>query len=215
MIWLVRVCVLPGMPAFWAPAGPQPRGLTVGRARAPEAPERAAQKEQPETQMQQNTVNSSVLWLGSRARQKAAAQRASQPQKSKTDRTTAQRSAQQFLAVFTAFCRARTQHRRHARQLGAKMRKNEPRQGSRGFLEGNLDDADQAPLKHHPGPTPDNDVSHIHGLNPAYTRCSARIFHRQAKPQARAGDAEVPDLGNASRPSDECRRRTGAAPIAG
>ena len=57
-------------PTFWAPAGPQPRRLTWGRARAPEAPETAAQKEQPspETQMQQKTVNSSVLWLGSRAR---------------------------------------------------------------------------------------------------------------------------------------------------
>ena len=38
----------------------------------PEAPERAAQKSSPqaspETQMQQHTVNSSVLWLGSRTR---------------------------------------------------------------------------------------------------------------------------------------------------
>ena len=40
MIWLVRLCMLPhqpqmmqGMPAFWAPAGPQPRRLTWGRAR--------------------------------------------------------------------------------------------------------------------------------------------------------------------------------------
>ena len=39
-----------GMPAFWAPAGPQPRRLTWGRARVPEAPERAAQKEQPASQ---------------------------------------------------------------------------------------------------------------------------------------------------------------------
>ena len=52
MIWLVRLCMLPtqpqmmpGMPAFWAPAGPQPRRLTRGRARAPEAPETAARKE--------------------------------------------------------------------------------------------------------------------------------------------------------------------------
>ena len=63
-------------------------------------------------------------------------------------------------------------------------------------MEGSLDDADQAPLKHHPGPTPDpDDVSHI-------------------KPQARPGDAEVPDLGRASRPSGEGRRQQGAAPIA-
>ena len=53
-----------------------------------------------------------------------------------------------------------------------------------------------------------------HGLNPAHTRCFARVSHKQAKPQARAGDAEVPDLGNASRPSDEGRRHPGAAPIA-
>ena len=68
--------------------------------------------------------------------------------------------------------------------------------GLRGFLEGSLDDADHAPLKH------------------PYTRCFARVSHRQAKPQARAGDAEVLDLGNASRPSDEGRWRQGAAPIA-
>ena len=93
--------------------------------------------------------------------------------KSKTDRTTAHRSAQQFLTLFTAFCRARSRHRRHARQ------RCQP-----------------------------------HGLNPAYTQCFARASHRQAKPQARAGDAEVPDLGSASRPSGEGRRHQGAAPVA-
>ena len=78
-------------------------------------------------------------------------------------------------------------------------------------MEGSLDDAAQAPLKHHPGPTVD--PGHM-AQDAAYTRCFARVPHRQAKPQARAGDAEVPDVGNASRPSDEGRRHQGAAPIA-
>ena len=86
--------MMPGMPAFWAPTGPQPRRLTWGRVRAPkpqkEQPKKNSPQASPETQMQQNTVNSSVLWLGSRARapegpktngKKArTAQRASQPQ---------------------------------------------------------------------------------------------------------------------------------------
>ena len=124
------------MPAFWAPAGPQPRRLTWGRGRARARERQRTQKKQPkksslqaspETQMQQNTVNSSVLWLGSRARARApegpktngkkarTAQHASHSN-SKTDRTRTNRSAQQFWTVFTAFCRARAQHRRHARQ---------------------------------------------------------------------------------------------------
>ena len=118
------------MPAFWALARTQTRRLTWGRARARQRPQKQQPKNNspqasPETQKQQNTVNSSVLWLGARARQKARkptrkkqgprSTRASHS-KSKTDRTTAHRSAQQFLTVFTAFCRARTQHRRHARQ---------------------------------------------------------------------------------------------------
>ena len=36
-----------------------------------EQPKKSSPQARPETQMQQNTVNSSVLWLGSRARQKA------------------------------------------------------------------------------------------------------------------------------------------------
>ena len=108
--------------------------LTWGRARARQRPQKQQPKKNspqasPETQKQQNTVNSSVLWLGSRARARAR-QKARKPtrkkqgprsarashSKSKTDRTTAHRSAQQFLTVFTAFCKARAQHRRHARQ---------------------------------------------------------------------------------------------------
>ena len=177
---------MPEMPAFLAPAGPQPRRLTRGRARArqrpqKEQPKKSSPQASPETQMRQNIVNSSVLWLGSRARARQKARkrtgkkqgprstRASHS-KSKTDRTTAHRSAQQFLTVFTALCRARTQHRRHARQrLAPKCAKMSlayippiPSQkqcffGREGFLEGSLDDADQAPLKHHPGPTPDPD----------------------------------------------------------
>ena len=161
-----------GMPAFW----PQPRRPQK------EQPKKSSPQASSETQMQQNTVNSSVLWLGSRARQKARtptgkkqeprSTRASHS-KSKMDRTTAHRSAQQLLTVFTAFCRARTQHRRHARQrLAPKCAKmslayippipSKKQCGLRGFLEGSLDDADQAPLKHHPGPTPDpDDVSHM------------------------------------------------------
>ena len=95
MIWLVRLCMLMmlGMPAFWAPARPQPRRLTwVARARQrpqKQQPKKNSPQASPETQMQQNTVNSSVLWLGSRARarrpenqrEKArTAQHASQPQ---------------------------------------------------------------------------------------------------------------------------------------
>ena len=136
--WLGFACcppqpqMMPGMPAFCAPAGPQPRRLTWGRARARQRPHKQQPKKNspqasPETQTQQHTANSSFLWLGSRARARRKARkptgkkqgphsaRASHS-KSKTDRTTAQRSAQQFFAVFTAFWRARTQHRRHARQ---------------------------------------------------------------------------------------------------
>ena len=194
-----------GDASFLGPSrDPNQKADMGSRARARQRPQKQQPKKyspqaSPETQKQQNTVHSSVL--------SAKAKRTEQ---------------QPFLTVFTAFCRARAQHRRHARQR-AKMglayippipSKKSVLFGFRGFLEGSLDDADQAPLKHHPGPTPDpDDVSHI-GLNPAYTRCFARVSHRQAKPQARAGDAEVPDLGHASRPSDEGRRRQGAAPIA-
>ena len=61
----------------------------LGPSRAP------TQKADMGSRARASTVNSSVLWLGLRAcaRQK--------------DRTTAHRSAQQFLTVFTAFCRAR------------------------------------------------------------------------------------------------------------
>ena len=179
--------MMPGMPAFWALAGTQTRRLTWGRARAPEAAETAAQKEQPASQpgnakaTEHHKLQRFVAGVA-RARQKARkptrkkqgprSTRASHS-KSKTDRTTAHRSAQQVWTVFTAFCRARTQHRRHARQrLAPKCAKMSLAYippipiyktvvfGLRGFLEGNLDDADQAPLKHHPGPTPDlDDVS--------------------------------------------------------
>ena len=95
--WLGYACcppqpqMMPGMPAFWAPAGPQPRRLTsLARAR---------QKARKPTGKKQGLRSA----------------RASHS-KSKTDGTTAQRAAQQFLAVFIGFCRARTQHRRHARQ---------------------------------------------------------------------------------------------------
>ena len=137
MIWLVRLCMLPtltphnaGDAGFLGPIR-APTQKAWGRARARQRtqkkqPKKSGPQARPETQMQQNTVNSSVLWLGSRARapegpkptrkqQGPRSTRASHS-KSKTDRTTAQRSAQQFLAVFTAFCRARAQHRRHARQ---------------------------------------------------------------------------------------------------
>ena len=139
MIWLVRLCMLPpstpdnaGDAGFLGPIRAPTQKADMGtRARArqrtqKEQPKKSSPQARPETQMQQNTVNSSVLWLGrARARQKARkpTQKKQGPRstrashsKSKTDRTTAQRSAQQFLAVFTAFCRARAQHRRHARQ---------------------------------------------------------------------------------------------------
>ena len=142
--------MMPGMQAFWAPARPRPRRFTCGRLRAHQSPQneqpkkprprrftcgrlrahQSPQNEQPkknspqaspEMQTQQNTVNSSVLWLGWRARARASRPE-SQREQSK-DRaahepatTKAKRTEQQFLMVFTAFCRARTQHRRHARQ---------------------------------------------------------------------------------------------------
>ena len=75
------------------------------RALAPEAAETAAQKEQqatPKTQMQQNTVNSSVLWLGSRARarrpenqrEKSKDRAAREPATAKAKRTEQQPNAQ-------------------------------------------------------------------------------------------------------------------------
>ena len=83
--------------------------------------------------------------------------------------------------------------------------------GLRRFSGGSLD-ADQAQLKRQTGPTPDpDDVSHaaqtlrIHDV--------LQGFPQASKPEARAGDAEVPALGNAARPSDEGRRRRGAAPL--
>ena len=202
--------MMPGMPASWAPAGPQPRRLTWGRARARQRP----QKEQPKKSSPQaspettkNRKQQHLLWLGSRARarrpenqrEKSKGRAAREPATAKAKQT-----AQQFLTVFTAFCRARAHHRRHARQrLAPKCAKMSLAyippilHGLRGFLEGSLDDADQAPLKH-PRPTRDpDDVS----------RCFARVSNRQAKPQARASDAEVPDLGSASRPSGEGRRQ--------
>ena len=173
-----------GMPAFWAPAGPQPRRLTWGRGPKKSSPKRAARK--PARKRKRNKTQKIAAFCGwgrAHTRQKARkptgkkqglhSARASHS-KSKTDRTTAQRSAQQFLKVSTAFCRARAASPACPAALGAKMRENEPRlspsdtflktvlHGLRGFLEGSLDDAGQAPLKHRPGPTPDpDDVSHM------------------------------------------------------
>ena len=139
MIWLVWLCMLPtltpdnaGDAGFLGPNQTPTEKADMGsRARARQRtkkkqPKKSSPQASPEAQMQQNNVNSSVLWLGSRARapegpktnakkSKDRAARASHS-KSKTDRRRAHRSAQQFLTVFTAFCRARTQHRRHARQ---------------------------------------------------------------------------------------------------
>ena len=107
-------------------------------------PKKSSPQASPETQMQHNTVNSSVLWLGSCAR---ARQKARKP----TGKKQGPRST-----------RASHSNSKTDRTLGAKMREHEPRlypsdtflktvlHGLRGFLEGSLDDADQAPLKHHP-----------------------------------------------------------------
>ena len=178
---------MPGMPAFWAPAGPQPRRLTWGRARARQRTQKKQHKKSspqasPETQTQQNTVNGSVLWLGSRARapkspktngKKArTAQRASQPQQEQNGQNN---SPTLSAAVFLRYLQRFGERGPSITGMpGSAWRKNEPRlypsdtflktvlHGLRGFLEGSLDDADQAPLKHHPGPTPDpDDVSHM------------------------------------------------------
>ena len=102
------------------------RARARARGRRNSSPKKNSPQASPETQKQQNTVNSSILWLGSRARTRQKPQkplrkkqgprsaRASHS-KSKTDRSIAHRSAQQFWTVFTAFRRAR-EHRRHARQ---------------------------------------------------------------------------------------------------
>ena len=155
---------MPGMPAFWAPAGPQPRRLTWGRARArqrtqKQQPKKSSPQASPETQTQQTHRNIAAFCGWGRARVRARhkarkptgkkqglrSARASRS-KSKTDRTTAQRSAQQFFSVFTAFGE-------RGPSIGANMRKNEPRlypsdtflktvlHGLRGFFEGSLDDA--------------------------------------------------------------------------
>ena len=100
MIWLVRLCILPTKTLddanFWAPAG-QPRRLTWGSARArrrpqKEQPKKSSPQASPETQMQQNTVHSSVLWLGSRAR-------------APTDGSKTKRTEQQPAAQHSSFCR--------------------------------------------------------------------------------------------------------------
>ena len=103
MIWLVRLCMLPtltpdnaGDAGFLGPIRAPTQKADMGsRARARQRtqkkqPKKSSPQARPEPQMQQNTVNSSVLWLGSRARapkspktnaKKArTAQRASQPQ---------------------------------------------------------------------------------------------------------------------------------------
>ena len=180
---------MPGMPAFWAPAGPQPRRLTWGRARARQRtqkkqPKKSSPQASPETQTQQNTVNSSVLCLGSRARAKKpenqrekarTAQRASQPQQEQNGQNNSPTlSAAVFGGIYSVLESEDPASLACPAALGAKMRKNEPRlypsdtflktvlHGLRGFLEGSLDDAGQAPLKHRPGPTPDpDDVSHM------------------------------------------------------
>ena len=118
--------MIPGMPAFWAPAGAQPRRLTRGRAHAPEAQETAAKKEQirsqsgnanatkhpqarPETQMQQNTVISSVLWLGSRARARQKARKPTGkkqgPRSARASHSKAKRTEQQPNAQRISFWR--------------------------------------------------------------------------------------------------------------
>ena len=115
--------MMPGMLAFWALARTQTRRLTC--ARAPEAAETAAQKEQPASQpgnaKARKHRSSSVLWLGPRPKtnaRKSKDRAAREPATAKAKRTEQQphRSAKHFLTVLTAFCRARTQHRRHARQ---------------------------------------------------------------------------------------------------
>ena len=102
MIWLVRVCMLPtptpddaGEASFLGPSRAPTQKADMGsraRAKRPQKqqPKKNSPQASPETQMQQNTVNSSVLWLGWRARapegpktngKKArTAQHASQPQ---------------------------------------------------------------------------------------------------------------------------------------
>ena len=115
-----RLCMLPtptpddaGYASFLGPSWAPTQNADMGsRARAPEAPEKKKQpKKSPETQMQQNTVNSSVLWLGSRARARQKARkptgkkqgpRSTRASHSKS-RTTAHRSAQQFLTVLQRY----------------------------------------------------------------------------------------------------------------
>ena len=79
-----------------------------------------------ETQTQQNTVHSSVFWLGSRARapegpktngdKARTEQRTSQPQQKQHGQNNSPKLSIAVLTIFAAFCRARTQHCRHAQQ---------------------------------------------------------------------------------------------------
>ena len=121
MIWLVRLCMLPtrtpddaGDASFLGPSrDPNQKADMGSRARAPEAAETAAQEEQPASQPGNANATKRRKYARAHApegpktiaKKARTAQHASQPQQKQTDRTTAHRSAQQFLTVFTAFCR--------------------------------------------------------------------------------------------------------------
>ena len=81
MIWLVMLPTLTpdnaGDAGFLGPIRAPTQKADMGlRARARQRtqkkqPKKSSPQARPDTQMQQNTVNSSILWLGSRARARA------------------------------------------------------------------------------------------------------------------------------------------------
>ena len=150
MIWLVRLCMLPtptpddaGDASFLGPNRAATHKADMGsRARAPEVLERAAQKEQPASQPGNanatNTVNSSVLWLGSHA---CARQKARKPTGKSNDRAarkpaTAKQNGQHnsptlstavFDGIYSVLWSEDPASPACPAALSAKMRENEPR----------------------------------------------------------------------------------------
>ena len=138
--WLGFACcppqpqMMPGMPAFWAPAGPQPRRLTWGRARARQRPKRTARKPARKSKRNKTPQIAAVCgWGRARARARRpktnekkarTAQRASQPQQEQNGQNNSPTlSAAVFGCIYSVL---ESEGPACPAALGAKMRKNEP-----------------------------------------------------------------------------------------
>ena len=165
--------------------GPNPEGSHgVARARGPRtsSPKRTARK--PAQKRKRNkTPQIAALWGWGRARTEKArtAQRTSQLQHKQNGQNNSTTLSIAVFDNFKALCAAGTQHRRHARQ------RLPPNCAKMSF------------------PSISSKKQRFMNWSKPCTYAMLRKSHRQAKPQARAGDAEMPDLGNASRPSEEGR----------